>query len=387
MNAHRGRILRLLPNRVWRTYSGGLMLDRMEGRPEPADGPFPEDWLGSTVRAINPNRDVKDEGLARVTSSGGDAVLADLVAADPEYFLGAAHVARFGTNPMVLVKYLDSAVRLPFQVHPTVEFSRRHLDAESGKTEAYYILSTRPDVAEPYIYLGFQHPPMREELRRMIVEQDIAAMERCFEKIPVTPGDVYVVSGGLPHAIGGGVLMVEVMEPTDFVARVEFTVAGRVIPESARFMNRDVDFALDMFSFEPLPASAVQSTWHCHPRTIDRNATLHREALVDGRVTDRFSVLRTTLKGRSPWRARGFTVLLVVEGSCDIATAHETASLSLFDRIVVPHGVDALDITSQHGVVLLECLPPGTATHLPPPRLSGTMHGCSAPDHAVARLR
>jgi mannose-6-phosphate isomerase class I len=85
--------------------------------------------------------------------------------------------------------------------------------------------------------------------------------------------------------------------------------------------------------------------------------------LVDGRVTDRFNVLRTTLTGRSPWRAHGFTVLLVVEGACDIATAHEKASLSQFDRIVVPHGLGALDITSPNGVVLLECLPPGTATH------------------------
>ncbi|MDI1319737.1 MAG: class I mannose-6-phosphate isomerase, partial [bacterium] len=244
MTAHRDKILRLPPNRVWRTYSGGLMLDRMAGLAAPADSTFPEDWLGSTTRAINPNREHLTEGLSRVVFSGGEAVLADLVAADAEYFLGAAHVARFGTNPMVLVKYLDAAVRLPLQVHPTVEFSRRHLNAESGKTETYYILSTRPEVTEPFIYLGFQHPPTRAELRRQIVEQDIAAMEKCFEKIPVQPGDVYVVPGGLPHAIGGGVLMVEVMEPTDFVARVEFTVAGRVIPEPARFMGRDVEFAL-----------------------------------------------------------------------------------------------------------------------------------------------
>jgi mannose-6-phosphate isomerase len=360
MNAYRGKILRLPPNRVWRTYSGGLMLDLMEGRANPADGTFPEDWLGSTVRAINPGRAANDEGLARVLFSGGAAVLADLVAADPEYFLGAAHVKRFGTNPMVLVKYLDSAVRLPFQAHPTVEFSRQHLNAESGKTEAYYILSTRPEVAEPYIYLGFQHPPTRAELRRMIVEQDIAAMERCFEKIPVQPGDIYVVSGGLPHAIGGGVLMVEVMEPTDFVARVEFNVAGRVIPESARFMGRDVDFCLDFFSFEPLPLSVVQSRWRCQPRTLEKTAALHRESLVDGRLTDRFNVLRTTLTGRTPWRAHGFTVLLVVEGSCEIATANEKTSLAQFDRIVIPHGMDTLEITAADHAVLLECLPPGT---------------------------
>ncbi|MDD5140697.1 MAG: class I mannose-6-phosphate isomerase [Verrucomicrobiales bacterium] len=358
MNAHRGKILRLPPNRVWRTYSGGFMLDRMEGRTAPADGPFPEDWLGSTVRAINPDRDAKEEGLARVIFSGGEAVLADLVAADPEYFLGAAHVKRFGTNPMVLVKYLDSAVRLPFQVHPTVEFSRKHLNAESGKTEAYYILSTRPEVTEPFIYLGFQRPPGRQELRRMIVEQDITAMEQCFDKIPVKPGDVYVVPGGLPHAIGGGVLMVEVMEPTDFVARVEFNVAGRIIPESARFMGRGLDFCLDLFSFEPLPVSAVQARWRCQPRVFAESPGVRREALVDACVTDRFKVFRTVLTGNSPWQAMGFTILLVVDGACTVATPQEEIHLSRFDRILIPHGMTQLHLSPTEPTVLLECLPP-----------------------------
>ena len=358
MNNYHGKILRLPPNRVWRTYSGGLMLDRMEGHASPADSPFPEDWIGSTVRAVNPDRNVKDEGLARAVFSGGEAVLADLVTADPEYFLGATHVRRFGVNPMVLVKYLDSAVRLPFQVHPTVDFSRRHFNVASGKTEAYYILDTRPEVAEPYIYLGFQRPPTREELRRQIVEQDIAAMEKCFDKIPVKPGDVYVVPGGLPHAIGGGVLMVEVMEPTDFVARVEFNVAGRIIPESARFMGRDVDFALDLFSFEALPTSVVQSRWRSHARALERSSTMRRESLVDERLTDRFNVLRTTLAGRNRWSPRGFTILIVVEGACEISTEHETASLVKFDRVVIPHGLDTLEITGKNHAVLLECLPP-----------------------------
>lgn len=136
--------------------------------------------------------------LARVAFPGGEALLADLIAADPVYFLGEEHLRRYGANPMVLVKYLDSAVRLPFQVHPTVDFSRRNLNAESGKTEAYYILSTRPEVEEHFVYLGFQRPPGRQELRRMILEQDIAALEHCFDKIPVQACDVYVVPGGLP---------------------------------------------------------------------------------------------------------------------------------------------------------------------------------------------
>lgn len=360
MNAHRGKILYLPPNRVWRTYSGGQMLDRLEGRESPEDGAFPEDWIGSTVLAINPNRAQKNEGLSRVTFSGSEALLADLIASDPEYFLGLQHLSRFGANPMILVKYLDSAVRLPFQVHPTSDFSRRYLNSDCGKTEAYCILSTRPEVEEPYIYLGFQRPPSRTDLQRMIVEQDITSMELCFDKLAVKPGDVYVVPGGLPHAIGNGVLMVEIMEPTDFVARLEFNVAGRVVPKPSRFMGRDVDFALDMLSFEPMPANAVQSRWRCESRTLEKSARLHQEALVDGRVTDRFNVLRTTLSGRSRWYSKGFTILLIVEGSCAIAAADQSFQLKQLDRIVVPHGMDFLEINAPNRVTFLECLPPGT---------------------------
>lgn len=357
MNRHRGKILRLLPNRVWRTYSGGRLLDRMEARETPVDGEYPEDWIGSTVQATNPTS-VPNEGLARVAISGEESLLADLIADDPGYFFDEAHLRRFGANPMVLVKYLDAAVRLPFQVHPTVEFSRRHLDAECGKTEAYYILDIRPEVTRPFIYLGFQRSPRRAELKRMIVEQDIACLESCFDRIPVHAGDVYVVPGGLPHAIGPGILMIEVMEPTDFAARVEFHVAGRTIPEAARFMGRDVDFALDMFSFQACSVPEIQSRWRCRPEIIASTTALTRESLVDRRLTDCFRIQRTTLTGEARWHAQGFTVLIVVEGNCRIRAGGEEVQLSQFDRIVVPCGLGPLEMAARDRAVFLECLPP-----------------------------
>jgi mannose-6-phosphate isomerase len=358
VNDCRGRILRLAPNRVWRTYSGGLFLDRIDGKPSPADGDFPEDWLGSTVRAINPGRSQDNEGLARVTVGDSQVFLADLIASDPEYFLGKAHLNRFGVNSMILLKYLDAVDRLPIQVHPTVAFSRKHLNTMSGKTEAYYILATRPEVVNPFIYLGFQRPPSRRELRRMIVDQDIGALESCFDKIPVKPGDVFLVPGGLPHSIGGGVFMVELMEPTDYVARVEFKIGNRVVPESARFMERDVDFALDMFSFESWPLDAVQGRWRCQPRLLDQTEAMRRESLVDERSTDRFRMTRTIIAGRCHWRCHGFTILIVIEGTCSIETAHERVVLSQYDRFVVPCGLEQCEIVAKHRVVLLESCGP-----------------------------
>ena len=98
MNEHRDKILRLPPNRVWRTYSGGLLLDRVEGRAAPLDSRFPQDWLGSTMRSINPVYERENEGLSRVIVNGREVLLADLIAADPEYLLGARHLSAFGAN-------------------------------------------------------------------------------------------------------------------------------------------------------------------------------------------------------------------------------------------------------------------------------------------------
>ncbi len=42
------------------------------------------------------------------------------------------------------------------------------------------------------------------------------------------------------------------------------------------------------------------------------------------------------------------------------AASAPAATKENFDRIVVPHGMDALEITAADHAVLLECLPPGT---------------------------
>ena len=156
-----------------------------------------------------------------------------------------------------MLKFLDSAIRLHIQCHPTIPFAQKHLNSNSGKTEAYVILSIRDEVKEPYIYMGFQNPPAKEDFKRMIEEQDTDAILSCFEKIPIKPGDVFMVPGGMPHAIGEGVFMIEIMEPTDFAVRIEFERGGYVLPEESRFMNRGIDFALSMFNFDSTPIEAI----------------------------------------------------------------------------------------------------------------------------------
>ena len=169
---------------------------------------------------------------------------------------------RSDQQPMVLVKLLDSAERLYLQVHPTAEFAQAHLNANSGKAEAYYVLDVREDVDEAFVYLGFQRPPSRAVLKRCIEEQDLASMEGFFDRITVKPGDVLFIPGGVPHAIGNGIFLVEIMEPSDLVVRFEYERAGYSLPESARFMNRGLDFCLDIFDFDAKPESVVRNEYN-----------------------------------------------------------------------------------------------------------------------------
>ena len=83
----------------------------------------------------------------------------------------------------------------------------------------------------------------------MIREQQIAEMLDCFERIEVKAGDCYVVPAGTPHAIGEGVFMVELMEPTDWVVRCETVTAGVALSPEACFMGIGLERSLGDFRF------------------------------------------------------------------------------------------------------------------------------------------
>jgi mannose-6-phosphate isomerase len=356
---YKNRLIELPQNRVWRSYQGGRILDELVGKDDPHDSHYPEDWIGSVTVARNPKSQCEQEGVSRVQVNGQSVLFTDLIAQDPDYFLGCDHVARFGQQLMVLVKLLDSAVRLQLQVHPTAEFARAHLDSNSGKAEAYYILGVRKDVEEAFVYLGFQRPPGRAELKRCIVEQDLETMEGYFDKILVKPGDVLFIRGGIPHAIGGGIFMVEIMEPSDLVVRFEFERAGYTLPESARFMNRGLDFCLDIFDFDAKPESFVRSEYMFEPRLEETYGdTSHRYHLIGEETTPCYRVKKSVIKGVVTREEGTFYTGVITAGSCVIKTEQAAVELGTFDKFFCPAGLGEYTIKADEEVQILECLPP-----------------------------
>jgi mannose-6-phosphate isomerase len=395
--SHRGKLVLLPANRVWRTYPGGRTLDELARRHgEPlaggsvaADTHLAEDWIASTTRAVNPPQAAADAARSplaprlgpqpgisavRLGAEPGLHNFSELLASDPEYFLGSAHARKYGPQPQLLVKYLDSGTRLHFQVHPTRDFARRVLGAPSGKTEAYHVLAVRdsglqhsaPDSQltrnEPtgFIYVGFQRPPSPAQLRQMILSQDIAAIEACFDKIPVRPGDTFIIPGGTPHALGAGVFMIEIQEPSDLVIRFEFERAGFVLPESSRFMNRDVDFALTVFNFDPLTPADLERRVRCQPRRIrNLGARSWQDELIGAAQTDCFRVLKTHL-GEAVVKDENSPAIAIVTGGDVIAeVGGESHVLRTYDKVFLPAGLGPVKLSpAGTDAEIVECLPP-----------------------------
>jgi mannose-6-phosphate isomerase len=292
-------------NPVWRSYRGGSVLRAFRGQPGTDDDHYPEDWLASTVLARNgDNSQGPQEGLSKLPDA---ELLVESLKQRPNFWFGTRNRNSLG----VLWKLLDSSVRLQFQAHPDASFARRHLNSEAGKTECWYILGTR---GPAHVYLGFQHPPTRDAWARTIREQRVEEMLACFEKIPVQPGECYAVPAGTPHAIGAGVFMMELMEPTDWVVRCETSNAGLTLPPAACFMGLGLEACLEIFDYRAYSVPEVRRAFQQLPRELNRSNSYREEELITPPFQGYFRLHRLRGHGDADWPGGELMLLIVVNG-------------------------------------------------------------------------
>ena len=343
---------RLAVNTPRRFYRGGERILAFRGLPLPEDfdGYRPEDWLGSTTHLFAEGGD----GVSRL-SSGLD--LPEALAADPDRWLGTAHVAAYGVAPGLLTKLLDSGERLPVHSHPDRAFAARHLDCDNGKTEAWIVLDAEPGAS---VWLGFREQLPADELAELVEAQDerlLAALNR----IEVTRGDAILVPAGQPHAIGEGVLILELQEPTDLSVMLEHARFG--LEEAHAFLGLDRPLALQSVDRGPLTTDAMVAL-----RRRWTDVTGVGPALpVEAREYFRAQVVRPT--GTDPDRGTSepvtveaaFAVTVVVDGRGTLATSeggNDGVSMDIErgDVLLVPYGAGGVRIAGD--VTVIRCMPP-----------------------------
>ena len=358
--------LEILPNRVRRNYRGGALLEKWTGEGCLGDCDRPEDWISSTTEAINPGlAAIHNEGMTSVRLTNGEVVyLSDLFAASPGYYLGPEHVASRGHELGFLAKLLDSAIRLHVQAHPTSTFSKERLNSQYGKFETYVVLAIREGM-NPYLRIGFQRAPSRERWRHIIEQQDIPAMDACFDPIPLQVGEVWQVPGGLPHAIGEGALVLEVMEPSDWVVRCEFEREGIVVPPEGRFMRRGLDFCLDIFDYTERSKEETKDFCRLTPKLLLQTEFFVEEQLIGPEQTDCFSVSRLRVHTAALPRNEQITLYLVSKGEGTLFGNEAKLPLKPGSRFFIPHGGAQVHIqsTNDTAIELISCRPTIQSMH------------------------
>lgn len=270
-----------LRNRVFRVYLGGKLFSDFF-RDAPEDGFFPEEWIASGVRALNKIPRGEKEGVSRVAE--GDLCFDELIERYKRELLGPSEKLR------ILVKVLDSAIRLPAQAHPDRAFSRKHFHSEYGKTESWLILGTRENAK---LFFGFREGVTREDFIRAIdqSEYDREAMERLLRPITPQVGEMYIVPAKTAHAIGAGCLILEIQEPTDFTVQPERYCGDYRLSDEEMYLTLTKEDSIDCFSFGETPDPL------CQPLTTFVDNSVKIEELIGEKQTDCFVVRRITLTG------------------------------------------------------------------------------------------
>ena len=191
-----------------RFYLGGRRITDFRGEP-PAGDREPEDWVASTTTLAG------EKSLGITVLPGGRSLPA-AIEEQPEAWLGAAHLERFGVDVRLLVKLLDAGQRLPVHAHPHGDFAAQHMGRAHGKAEAWYI------VEGGEIYLGLKQDVTAEALLSLVTGQDVDTLHGMLHRLDVQPGDVVYVPPGVLHAIGEGVFLVELQEPEDLSILLEW---------------------------------------------------------------------------------------------------------------------------------------------------------------------
>lgn len=276
----------------------------------------PEDWVGSTTT-------IRGEDVLGLSTLPDGRLLRDAVSADPVGWLGQDHAARWGDDTQLLVKVLDAGQRLPVHAHPDDAFAGQHLGRAHGKAEAWYILTGGT------VHVGLREDVDIARLTELTETQDVAALLGLLHEVTVAPGDVVWVPAGELHAIGAGVLLLELQQPEDLSILLEW---------DGFELDGVADGHLDL-GF-PVALQAVNTRARTSDDLRELISTAPSEGSVLPSAADAFFRLeRIRIEGEGAVDA-GFSILVVVDGAVDI----DGSALGTGEVLLVPASAGRLEV-------------------------------------------
>jgi mannose-6-phosphate isomerase len=216
----------LFKDRIW----GGQQLREVFDKDLPADRKIGESWELA---------DLPEDKSKIVNGPLAGQTIGAVIA---EYGTAITGNASYTPPFPLLIKILDAQDVLSVQVHPDAETCRRTGKGEP-KTEGWYIIDAKPGAV---IYKGLKPGTTKEQFARAI---ENGTCEDYLVKVPVQVGECHFLPSGTCHAIGAGLLIAEIQQPSDTTYRVFDW--NRVDPATGKGRQLHVADALESIHFDP----------------------------------------------------------------------------------------------------------------------------------------
>jgi mannose-6-phosphate isomerase len=316
----------VLMEKVW----GGRKLERF-GKSLPADRPIGESW------------ELSDHPNGRSSVANGPLAglsLRNVIERHGEMLFGPHAPRPWQDRFPLLVKIIDAAEPLSVQVHPDDAYTAAHGIADTGKTECWVILESEPgaelvvDVRAGSDRAEFAAAARRGQLDDFLVRRRVRA------------GDFLYIPAGRLHAIGAGIVLAEVQQPSDTTFRVYDWGRG---DEGGQSRPLHLEQSLECINFsgrhEPGGGRGV----------IEESADFRLESLAETRF---FYLHRLELRPQGSVRrelAHGFEAAMVVAGEvlAETAGSAELANVGCGSTVLLPSGAGSYQLESAGGATVL----------------------------------
>ena len=224
----------------------------------------------------------------------------------------------------VLIKFIDAKQSLSIQVHPDDEYARKN-ENDNGKNEMWYIVDATKDA---YIYYGFNKEISKAEYESHIENNTLLEV---LNKVNVKKGDCFFIKAGTVHAIGEGCLIAEVQQSSNVTYRV-YDYARRDANGNLRELH--IKKAIEVSTLAPA-----------------KNIAKTDDILVE---CEHFTVEKIVLDGEKKFFAneKSFHSLLVLSGSGEIKSHHQTIEFSKGDSIFVCANTGEYSLSGQFTALL-----------------------------------
>lgn len=311
------RFTPLLKERIW----GGktLLANAKQGKAKKIDAtqPYGESWELSAVKG---DESVVANGFLKRNN------IEEIIEVYMGNLIGDKIYEKYGLTFPLLIKSLDCHDVLSVQVHPDDELAAERHNSY-GKTEMWYIVDAEPGA---FIYIGFNRKDItREEYIAAINE---GRLPELLNKVEVKPGDTFFIPAGTIHALGKGVVVLEIQQTSDVTYRV---YDWERVDDNGNPRELHTALAVDAIDFASDKDKCIMRY------EAKKNASTQMVKC------DYFTTNIVELEGEAERELESidsFVLYICAEGEADVCMGDNKEHLEPFDLVMIPAEADSVKL-------------------------------------------